>query len=166
MKRVAPVDVRLAVPADRPGIVALTTQLHGENGLFRRSESKVQAMMDAYYDKTGAIIGVIGAAGEPVAAIYLRICQVIYSDDFGLAEEFNFVSPDHRRSNYAAQLIAYAQDISDGMKLPMVLGILSNTRTEAKMRLYSRHLEQAGGFFIYNKHYAESPAWGAGDEAA
>lgn len=155
-----PVDVRLAVPEDRDAIIALTTELHGENGLFPRSEPKVQAMLDRHFNRERAIIGVIGPVGAPVATIYLDLTQVDYSDDWVLIEQFNFVHPDHRRSNYARQLIAYAKEVSDKLEMPLMIGILSNQRTEAKVRLYEQLLEKAGAYFIYNRRFSSAAAWG------
>lgn len=151
-------DVRLAVEADRPGILSLTTELHGENGLFARAEGKVQRMLDRYFNREGAIIGVVGEEGNPVATIYLGLDQLIYTDDWALVEQWNFVHPDHRRSNYARQLLAYAKGMSDQMKLPLLTGILSNKRTEAKVRLYEQQLEKAGAYFVYNRQYSSAAA--------
>lgn len=152
-------DVRLAVIEDRPGIVALTNELHGENGLFRIAPAKVERMLDRFYNREGAVIGVIGEIGAPVATIYLGIDQLVYTDDWALVEQWNFTHPEHRRSNYARQLIAYAKKVSDGMRLPLMIGILSNKRTEAKVRLYEQMLEKAGAYFIYGREHLTSPAW-------
>lgn len=155
-----PQDVRLAVPDDRPGLVDLTAMLHGENGLFSLSLKKRDALLDRYYNRDCAIIGVVGEVGAPVASIYLSLTQPEYTDDYALVEVWNFVHPDHRRSTYARQLIAYAKHLADEMKLPLCIGILSNTRTEAKVRLYEQLLDRAGAYFIYGGQYATGH-WGA-----
>jgi len=154
-------DVRLAVIEDREKVKELTTLLHGENGLFSISPTKVDQMLDRFYNREGALIGVIGEVGNPVATIYLGIDQPIYTDEFALIEQWNFVHPDHRRSDYASQLICYAKNLSDKFRLPLMVGILSNSRTEAKARLYERHLSKAGYYFIYNQQHLSSaaPAW-------
>lgn len=148
-----PKDVRLAQGEDREGLSGLMTSLHGENGMFSLSLKNRDAMLDRYYNREGAIIGVIGDVGAPVGAIYLAISQPRYSTDWLLAEEFNYVLPEHRKNNYAQQLIAYAKKMSDGMKLPLAIGILSNHRTEAKVRLYERSLERVGAYFLYGSQY-------------
>ncbi len=144
-------EVRLAQPEDRAKIIELTRDLHGENGLFSMSDKKVRAMLDRFYNREGAVIGVIGPVGNPVATIYLGIDQMSYSDDWALVEQWNFVHPDHRKSNYASQLICYAKRLSDEFKLPLLVGILSNSRTEAKARLYERHLHKVGAYFYYSR---------------
>lgn len=159
---IEPVDVRMAVPEDRKPLWELMITLHGENGLFSVSPAKVERMLDRFYNQEGAMIGVVGPVGAPVGAIYLEISQVVYSDDWLLVEQFNFVHPDHRRSSYAKQLIAYAKRCSDELKLPLMVGILSNTRTEAKMVLYDKWLTRAGGYYIYGLEHADgAPRWEA-----
>jgi hypothetical protein len=155
-----PADVRLAVEADRPALVDLTTLLHGENGLFSLSLKKRDALLDRYFAKQGSIIGVIGEVGAPVATIYLALTQPEYTDDWALVEVWNFVADGHRQSTHAKHLIEYAKFMSTEMKLPLIIGILSNHRTEAKVRLYERTLDKVGAYFIWNQHLAGG-AWGS-----
>lgn len=155
----APPDVRLAVPEDRDRLVALTEMLHGENGLFSLSPTKRDALLDRYYSRQGSIIGVIGDVGEPVASIYLSLTQPEYTDDWALVELWAHVDPEHRRSTHAKNLITYAKFVSTQMRLPLLIGILSNTRTEAKVKLYERMVPAAGRYFIYNPQFAGG-SWG------
>lgn len=148
-------EVRMAVPDDRRPLWELMTMLHGENGLFSISPGKVDQMLDRFYNRERALIGVIGDVGAPVGTIYLEITQPIYSDDWMLCEQFNFVHPEHRRTTFARQLIAYAKRAADELHLPLMVGILSNKRTEAKMRLYDQVLQRAGGYYIYGLEHAD-----------
>lgn len=150
-----PDDVRLAVPEDRAPLADLMELLHDENGLFSLSLKRRDEMLERFYSRKGAIIGVVGAVGNPVAAIFLSITQPgDYTEDWALVEAFSFVAPDHRKSTYARQLIAWAKQMSDTLKLPLCIGILSSQQTEAKVRLYRQVLEEVGSHFIYNKHLA------------
>lgn len=151
-------EVRLAVPADEDKIVAMISLLHDENGLFPLSQQKVRDYMQRYFRKEGALIGVIGPVGDPVGSIYLEIGQPYYSESWYLNEAWNFVHPDHRRSDYAKKLLAWAKSMSEQMKLPLMVGIVSNHRTEAKIRLYEKQLEKAGAFFVWNRHLAAPQA--------
>lgn len=153
--------VRLAVPEDREGLLNLCVELHDENGLFPISIAKVGQMLDRAFDRRGAIIGVIGDVGAPTAAIYLALDQMYYSEAWFLNEGFNFVHPDHRHSDYARQLIAYAKVCSDKLQVPLMMGILSNHRTESKTRFYERQLDKAGAYFVYNRQLAGPGAWDA-----
>jgi hypothetical protein len=154
-----PADVRLAVPADRPALVELTTLLHAENGLFSLSLPKRDALLDRYYDQKGSIIGVIGEVGEPIASIYLALTQPEYTDDWAIVEVWNFVSAEHRHSTHAKHLIEYAKFVSTEMRLPLMIGILSNHRTEAKVRLYERTLDKVGAYFVWNYQFAGGTGW-------
>jgi len=151
--------VRLAQPQDEDGIVELCVLLHEENGLFPLSDTKVRALVKRALDRQGGIIGVIGDLGSPVAGIQLAIDQMYYSDQYFLAEGFNFVRPDHRKSDFAVKLIDYAKMCADKMAMPLMMGILSNHRTEQKIRLYERRLEKAGAYFVYGRQYAGPGAW-------
>lgn len=152
-------SVRLAVPADEDKIVSMISLLHDENGLFPLSERRVREYMGRFFRKEGALIGVIGESGDPVASIYLGIEQPYYSETWYLNEAWNFVHPDHRRSDYAKCLLGWAKDVSSRMGLPLMIGIVSNHRTEAKVRLYEKQLEKAGAFFVWNRQLAEPSAW-------
>lgn len=152
--------VRLAVEADMPELIPMCKMLHAENGLFPLSDEKLHGLIDRYFQGRGAIISVIGEVGHPVASIYLGISQFSYSDEWLLLEEWTFVHPDHRKTNYARSLIAYAKGISDDMKLPLMTGILSNKRTEAKVHLYEQLMDKVGAYFIYNRQFSSAAAWG------
>jgi hypothetical protein len=151
--------VRLAVAEDRNSLRSMCVMLHEENGMFPLNLEKLDRALDRYFNRDGAVIGVIGEPGAPVASIYLGITQFFYTDAWTLMEEWAFVMPDHRRTTYAQDLITYAKSVSDGMKLPLVTGILSGKRTEAKVRLYDRMMERVGGYFLHGKQYITAPAW-------
>lgn len=160
------IAVRLAVPDDAPQLLELCRQLHSENGLFSFSEGKVRELMDRALSKSAAIMGVIGEVGAPEACIYLSIESPYYSDDLQLCELWNFVAPGFRggphlslTGGHAKRLIEFAKHCSDEMQLPLVIGILSNQRVEAKTRLYERQLEKAGVFFVHNRNCAAGTAW-------
>jgi len=152
-------NVRLAVPADEDKIVAMISLLHEENGLFPLSEKRVREYMQRFFRKEGALIGVVGDEGDPVGSIYLGIEQPYYSEAWYLNEAWNFVHPDHRRSDYAKKLLMWAKEMSTTMHLPLMIGIVSNHRTEAKIRLYEKQLEKAGAYFVWNRQFAGPSAW-------
>lgn len=145
----SPSEVRLATPADREGIMALCRMLHAENGLFPMEEDLVEETIQRAFDRKGGIIGVIGAPGQLEGIIYMLVSNFWYSRKPHLEELFNFVHPDHRKSEHAKALIEFAKKCaSDDVRL--VIGVISNERTEAKVRLYERRLgKPTGAFFVY-----------------
>lgn len=141
--------VRLAKPEDEEEIFAICKSLHAENGIFPMSEPKVRERIRECLHQKGGIIGVIGKPGEIEALICLTIGCLWYTDAFSLDEHFNYVLPNHRKSENAKELIIFAKACAEQLRLPLMIGILSNERTEAKVRLYQRQLgAPSGAFFL------------------
>ena len=131
----------------------LCRALHAENGMFTMSEDKVRRMLHRAFDKQGAIVGALGPSGHIEGAIYLLISDYWYSDDWHLSELFSFVLPQYRKSNNAKELITFAKRCSDEIGIPLIIGVISNERTESKVRLYQKELAKpAGAFFVYDQH--------------
>ena len=151
--------VRKAVPEDRDSIWNLFRLLHEENGVFNLSEHKINYLLDRILlpekiseGDTGVrgFMGVIGPIGKLEGLLVMVLGSFWYSDDIIFEEYANFVHPDHRKSNHAKALLAYSRHMSDNVKIPLVIGIISNLRTAAKVRLYRRQLPECGSFFLYN----------------
>jgi Acetyltransferase (GNAT) family len=143
-------QVRLATKEDREEIFRLCKLLHSENGLFPMDDDLVQETMMKGINRNGGILGVIGPTGGPLEGmIYMLISNFWYSRKPHLEELFSYVPPEYRKSNHAKSLIEFAKKCAtDDIRL--VIGVVSNTRTEAKVRLYERRLgKPAGAFFVY-----------------
>lgn len=100
------------------------------------------------------ICGVIGAPGSrPLeGAVLLRVGTVWYSRAEHIEERAIFVHPAFRgaRGGRAARLAEFSMDVADNLGLPLSIGVLSNHRTAAKVRLYQRVLgKPAGAYWIY-----------------
>lgn len=156
--------VRLADPDDASAIKAMCRRLHSENGLFSLNEDKVAALIQKYYDRKGVILGVIGPVGKPEASTCLTLSDYYYSDDTHLAELWNFVEDEYRKSKNAEALIRFGMDCAKkmsenlGVQCPFLTGIITDTRTAGKVRLYRRLLgEAAGAFFVYNAKWHRQP---------
>lgn len=139
----------------------LCRELHAENGLFTLDENKVREMLHKAFNQEGAIIGVIGGKGKLEALILMLISNFWYSSDRHLEELFVYVRPPFRetkdfetdnRFSRARQLTEFSKWCSDQSSLPLVIGVMSDTRTEGKIRLYRRYFgEPLGTFFFYAK---------------
>lgn len=145
----SPSVVRLATKEDQDQLMHLCKLLHGENGIFAMDDDLVIETLKKGFDKKGGIIGVIGPSDKLEGMIYMEVSNFWYSRQPYLVELFNFVHPDYRRSNHAKSLIAFAKKCAtEDVKL--IIGIISNERTQAKVRLYERQLgKPAGAFFVY-----------------
>lgn len=143
--------VRLATIDDAEEIMTMCRRLHAENGRLPMCERKVREFLDEAFFEKGGILGVIGQPGQIEGVIFLRIGQVWYSERYTLEEMFSYVLPEFRRSKNALDLVEFAKLCAKRLQLPLLIGILSDERTEAKVRLYERRLSKpAGAFFMYN----------------
>ena len=144
--------VRLALPDDEDAIMELCQALHKENGQHSYDPVKVRGMVRRAILQQGGIIGVIGERGDLKGCIYLLLDPVWYSNEYQLLELFNFVRSDSRSAKlgYAVHLIEYAKARSDELNIDLTIGVLSNIRMEAKVRIYSRLLPKAGEFFVHS----------------
>jgi hypothetical protein len=144
------IPVRKAASRDREPILEICRQNHSENGQFGYSATKVESMVDKAFNGGGAIIGLVGGHDRIEGAILLNIGQFWYTDDWCVEEIFNFVHPEFRKSTHAKDMIDFGKRCSDELAIPLVIGVVSNERTKAKMELYRRRLgEPVGGYFIH-----------------
>ena len=129
------IHVRRATPQDEEEMMALCRMLHLENGLFEMDEERVRGILQrGIVPNGGGIVGVIGEPGKIEAIISIIISQMWYSSAWVLEELFSYVHPDHRKTNNAKHLISFAKKCSDEIGIPLLIGVISNDRTEAKVR--------------------------------
>ena len=149
--------VRLAKPEDSQEIWRLFLMAHKENSMFSLAPEKVQWLMQRILNPenipvgdTGprGVIGVIGPKGSLEGLVFLLIGQFWYSTERHLEEIVVFTDPECRKSNHAQALVTWMKDQVELTGLPLLTGIMSNHRTEAKVRLYSRMLPKVGAFFF------------------
>lgn len=146
--------VRLATKRDEGEIFALLCLLHAENAPFSMNRDKVLLGIQYATERKGGIIFVIDDGPRVVATMGMCIAQDWYTDDEYLLERWNFVHPDYRRSDYARKLLeqgkwAHEWFKSKGKLMPFFCGINSLLRTEAKIRMYARHMPCIGAYFMY-----------------
>lgn len=142
-------SVRIATPDDRTGLVTLLRMMHAENGTATLSDDKMFAMLDRGLRRERGIVGVVENNGKIVASVGLFTGTWWYSDDFLIEDFWNFVHPEHRQSSYAKELISFGKRFSENLGIPLIMGVLSTDRTEAKVRLYGRQIPFAGAIFLY-----------------
>ncbi|HLY88319.1 MAG TPA: hypothetical protein VKQ27_04985 [Acetobacteraceae bacterium] len=150
--------VRKARPSDRDTILKICVQNHEENGQFSLDAKKVEAMVDRAFSNQGAVIGVVGR-DRIEGIIMMLIAQFWYTQDWCLEEIMNFVLPDYRRTTHAKDMITFAKRCSEEIGIPLVIGVVSNERTKAKIELYRRQLgDPVGGYFIHRPGLASPGA--------
>jgi hypothetical protein len=143
--------VRKAVREDIPQIFKLGKLLFEENAIVGWSEQRIVDAVDRAIRGDGAVIGVIGDVGRLEGMIYIMVAKFWYTDDAHLEEVYNYVHPDYRKSNNAKDLIDFAKTCATGIGVPLTIGIISNHKTEQKIRLYQRRLgKPTGAYWLFN----------------
>ena len=142
--------IRLARPEETEELILLCRQLAQENAIGPMKESMVRYWIEKCVTRDGGFIGVIGDEGRIEGAMCLKFNHMWYSDDLWWIEDlFHFVLPEWRTSNNANELLDWAVWWKDQLQIPLMLGIVSNERTKAKIRLYERKLgPQSGALFL------------------
>lgn len=139
-----------ATLSDLPEFMRLFKIMHHENGMFDLDEDCVLETFNRAVKNKEGVIGLIkGPLGDLRAMLYLLITRYYYTQQFHLEELFNFVSPEFRKTNYADTLLRYAIHCQKQLNIPLVIGVLTGSRMEAKVRLYRRRLGMpSGAFFV------------------
>ena len=147
-----PCHVRVATKDDLFGILELGRIIHSEIGLFDFNEVKVAEAVWPTLCQLNGIAGVIGEKDKLEGLVILTVGTYWYSNTQFLEEKCVFVHPDYRsaKESRAQKLIEFAKKCSADLELPLMIGILSNQRTSAKIALYERNFgPPAGAFFLW-----------------
>lgn len=151
--------VRTAGPDDYQECWRLLIQGHRENGMFNLAPQKVQWFLNRMLYPQGiplgdtgprGVIGVIGPVGALEALAFVTIGEYWYSYDKHIEEFIVYVDPEYRRSTHAKRLVQWMKDQAEITGMPLITGIISTQRTEAKCRLYRSMLPKIGEFFCFN----------------
>jgi hypothetical protein len=147
-----PGRVRIAEQKDEEELMTLCRNLSSENAMFEVNDDKVRAMLRKAFNREGGVLGAIGEPGKIEGMIYMLVSTFWYSDQPHLEELFAYVVPEYRKSKNAVELMKFAKWCSDQSGFPLVIGVISNERTEGKVRLYQRQFSKPiGNFFWYKK---------------
>lgn len=150
--------MRYGVPEDVHNFMDLCLLCTQENGLAEMNVTKVLSEVWASLHHDRGIIGVIGDPGKIEGGVMLRIDSLPYSDSPVLAERAIFVHPDYRWSKgsgvgggRAMRLCEFAKNCANSLDLPLLIGVLSNHRTAAKIKFYERVFGQpSGAYWLVN----------------
>lgn len=152
-----PSIVRVAGPADHREIWRLFLMGHRENGIFTLAPEKVDYFLQRTLYPEGipegdtgprGVIGVIGPVGSLEGLVFLTIATYWYSHDKHLEDFLVYVDPEYRKSHHAESLIKWMKSQVEATRIPLMVGIVSNHKTEAKCRLYRRMLPKIGELFL------------------
>ncbi len=148
------IKIRLGTLADLDAMMEIAMMATAENSF---AEADPELLLREIYPALMLQQGLVGIIGEPgkqiEAAVLIRLGNIWYSRTMLLEEKAIFVHPDFRaaKGGRAARLCEFSKHVSDELGLPLTIGVLSNERTEAKVRMYSRIMgKPAGAYWLYN----------------
>ena len=148
-----PDRVRIAVETDRARLLESMMMAHSENGLAPLNEGMVLAALENMIGRKSCVAGIIDGTTALAGSVGLTFAQFWYSNEWHVEELWCFVHPDYRagknNEGHARELLKFAVWWANQMGLPLLMGVLSHKRTQAKLRLYQRTLPMAGGLFLY-----------------
>jgi hypothetical protein len=148
------INVRVGVPDDIHNCMDLAIKMANENAFVDVSPEKVLKEIWSALNLDNGIVGVIENSSNVIEGmILLRIGKIWYSNADVLEEKFVFIDYEFRKAKggRASRLCEFAKKAADSMGLPLLIGVVSNQRTEAKVRLYSRQFgKPAGAIFLHN----------------
>ena len=154
-------NIRVGVPDDIHAVMELALAACEENGFVDPNPKKLLDEIWSALNLDHGLMGVIGPRGGKLeGAVLLRIGAMWYSDSQVLEEKAIFVDPNQRsaKGGRARKLCEFSKQVADTLKIPLIIGVLSNHRTEAKVRLYERQFgKPSGAFFLYNATTGRGP---------
>lgn len=147
-------EIRLATPADMDEVMKLAITACEENGFLNASAELLAREIWPALAQDHGLCPVIGPAGsnEIQGLVLLRLGKMWYSTQDVIEEKAVFIYPQFRsaRGGRARKLVEYSKYVADTLGIPLIMGILSHTRTAGKVRLYERMFgAPAGAFFLY-----------------
>lgn len=145
--------IRIGVPEDLDEIMKLAMSATEENGFLNPNPARLAAEIWPALHQNGGIVGIIGKPqGKIEGLVLLRIGQMWYSDTLIVEEKAIFIYPEFRsaKGGRAKKLCEFSKQVADKLGIPLIIGVLSNSRTEAKVRMYERQFgPPSGAFFLY-----------------
>jgi hypothetical protein len=148
------IPIRIGTPADLDDMMDIAMNASDENGFVKPSVNKMLHEIYAALHRDHGLMGIIGIPGSRAeGAVLLRVGTMWYSDDPVIEEKAIFIREEFRaaKGGRARRLCRFSRFVADGMNIPLIIGVLSNHRTEGKVRMYQREFgPPSGAFFLHN----------------
>jgi len=152
--------IRLAEPKDLDEIMSIAVLACDENGFLNPNPAKLAAEIWPALHQDHGLCAVIGKPGGIIEGlVLLRIGSMWYSDSQVVEEKAIFIHPDYRsaKGGRASKLCDFSKKVADTLGIPLIIGVLSNSRTSAKVKMYERQFgPPSGAFFLYG---AQTGKW-------
>lgn len=146
-------EIRLATVSDMDEVMKLAITACEENGFLNASAELLAREIWPALNQDHGLCPVIGPPGGDIQGLaLLRVGAMWYSHATVVEEKAIFVYPQYRaaKGGRARKLCEYSKYVADSLGIPLLIGVLSNTRTAGKVRMYERIFgAPAGAFFLY-----------------
>lgn len=143
-------NIEIATPHDFERMMTFLRSMHAENGMAPMSETLVSNALARGLSQDRAVVGVIRDGDKIAASVGLFVGRWWYSEENHLEDLWLYVGENYRRKPFARPLIEFAKKTAATLELPLLMGVLSDERTEGKVRLYQRQLPYKGAIFLWN----------------
>lgn len=146
-------EIRLAGVDDMDEVMKLAITACEENGFLNASSSLLAKEIWPALNQDHGLCPVIGPPGGAIQGLaLLRVGSMWYSESIVVEERAIFVYPEFRsaKGGRARKLCEYSKKVADTLCIPLLIGVLSGTRTQGKCKMYQRIFgEPMGMFFLY-----------------
>lgn len=151
--------IRLATTDDMAEVMRLAITACEENGFLNASAELLAKEIWPALNQDHGLCAVIGPTGtqDIEGLVLIRIGAMWYSKSIVAEERAIFVYPKFRsaKGGRARKLCEYSKHVADTLQIPLLIGVLSGTRTAGKCKMYQRIFgEPKGMFFLYGAETA------------
>lgn len=145
--------IRVGTPDDVHEVMDLALTACEENAFVKPNPTRLLGDIWPALNLDRGIMGLIGPQTALEGLVLLRMGKMWYSDEDVVEEKAIFIYPEFRnaKGGRARRLCEFSKKVADSLEIPLIIGVLSNHRTAAKVKLYERQFgPSAGAFFLYN----------------
>jgi hypothetical protein len=151
--------IRIGTHEDMDEMMEVALEGCHENGFLNPSPAMLASDIWPALMQDHGIVGIIGKKGGIIeGTVVLRVGTMWYSESLVVEEKAIFIRPEYRsaKGGRARKLCEFSKKVADTLGIPLIIGVLSNNRTEAKVRLYERQFgKPTGAFFLYGAKTGE-----------
>jgi hypothetical protein len=146
--------IRIGTPADLDDVMEAAVEAVREIGLMEPDPERLLQDVWPALNQDRGLIGIISKpGGKAEGGVLLRVGKMWYSDQDVLEERVIFIPPQYRsvKGGRARRLCEFSKKTAEDLGLPLLIGVMSTVRTEAKIKMYQRYFgKPKGAVFLYN----------------
>lgn len=146
--------IRLGTPADLDEVMKAAVEAIAEIGLVEPDPERLLQDVWPALNQDRGLIGIICKPnGKAEGGVLLRVGKMWYSNQDVLEERVIFIPPEFRtaKGGRATRLCEFSKKAAEDLGIPLLIGVMSSVRTEAKVRMYERQFgKPTGAVFLYN----------------